>query len=114
MAGGSYNPDKETLQQIRQHVFHDPNGFSDAINNPEFLKVFCTLEGDQHKLLQNDFRSVTGIVPEIAFKQFYYRKEFSPEMILADELPALIRSYFEAARPLHTFLRKTFKLSLAA
>jgi len=65
-------------------------------------------------LNEPEFRELVSSTPEVLFKQFYFRKEFTPETILVKDLPGFILREFEAAKPLHQFLKKAFKQALVA
>lgn len=114
LSGGVYAPEKDTLHQIRRQIINDPKGFRDAIQNVSFIEAFGGLSGDQNKQLPSEFRDWIGKIPEIAFKQYYYRCELSPQAMLMNDLPSWIYRRFEAAGALHLFLKKAFKMAIAA
>ena len=114
IAGGVYCPERETLIHIRQQILQDPEGFRNAINDPLFKTTFIELDGELNKLLQPEFRKIAESLPEIGLKQFYFRKEYSPETLYQKNLPEFLRKEFQAATNLHLFLRRAFRLSVAA
>lgn len=114
LSGGVYAPGKETLYQLRQCIAQDPHLFREIIGQDRFVQQFGGLTGEQHKILPVEFRTAAEFVPEICFKQFYYRCELAPETMLQENIPSVIFNLFEPARELHLFLRRVFKTALAA
>ncbi|HPH81727.1 MAG TPA: DUF2461 domain-containing protein [Flavobacteriales bacterium] len=114
LAGGVYNPEKDSLYQIRQQIAHDPDAFIQAVRNPEFLDRFGGLRGDQHIQLAPEFKELINRIPEITFKQFHFRIELDPSYLLHPNLPKFIADYFRSAQALHHFLRRAYKIAMAA
>lgn len=109
LAGGSYQSEKHTLQQIRMAIKQDPEAFRSAFQSEAFQQTFGGLKGEYNKLLPMEFRQTAEILPEIALKQFYFRKELPASTILSSDLPMLIKKEFEQALALHRFLCKALR-----
>jgi uncharacterized protein (TIGR02453 family) len=104
ITGGSFQSEKQTLTQIRNSILRDPKGFRAIIDHPKFIETFGRLEGEYNKQIPLEYREVSKICPEIALKQFYFKKELPVDLIFDPNLTQLICQQFEQAADLHRFL----------
>lgn len=107
--GGAYMVENSVLQIIRHEISEHPEAFTKAYSNSDFKNKYVSVQGDQHKRLPKEFQPVAEKEPLIANKQFYYRAELSPDLILSEELPDILMEYYRAGEPLNTFLMRAFR-----
>ncbi len=108
--GGIYEIDKEDLQNVREGIAADPEGFRKAYTNEHFVKVFGgIIHGEKNKVLPKDLKSAAEIEPLIFNKQWYFYAEFDAETALNKDLDALILDCYEAGRPVENFFNKIIK-----
>lgn len=101
---GFYNPPKERLESIRQNILDDNRKFQNLYSANDFKEKFSHIQGDAIKRIPKEYKEVFEKEPLIANKQFYYVKQFTPDIVLTDKLLPLIVAYWKAAKPLNDFL----------
>ncbi|MEZ4721971.1 MAG: DUF2461 domain-containing protein [Flavobacteriales bacterium] len=102
--GGSYMPDKDQLQAIRQEILYNQDEFSKLIMDKDFKKYFGEIRGEQNKRLPAEFAEIQGKQPLIANKQFYYFSEIDPKMITSDKLIDEYYKRYEVSAAVRKFL----------
>jgi uncharacterized protein (TIGR02453 family) len=112
LAGGVYNPDKTRLHCIREQIMENPDEFIQAIRSPEFISNFSGIISERQKNIPSDFKFISDRIPEMHFKQFYFRRELNVSCLLAKDLTEQIKNIYSSASKLHIFLRKAYKNEL--
>ncbi len=107
--GGAYMIEKNTLQDIRNYIASDLNGFSAAYNDKSFKQKFGKIQGEQHKRIPTEFQNVVEKEPLIVNKQFYYSASLKSDIITSDELPDKLMEYYLAGKKVNDFLIKALK-----
>ncbi|MEX0273930.1 MAG: DUF2461 domain-containing protein [Flavobacteriaceae bacterium] len=102
--GGFYNPSKSRLSQIREQISAAPKTFNSLYSAKAFMETFGSIQGEAHKRIPPEFRTAYEEEPLIALKQFYYVREYGPEIALRDDLLSFVLHHWEVARPLNNFL----------
>ncbi|HET6242912.1 MAG: DUF2461 domain-containing protein [Bacteroidetes bacterium] len=106
--GGAYAIEKETLQQIRNHIGDNLKEFSAVYNDKLFKENYGKIQGEQNKRIPPEFQSILEKEPLIANKQFYFSASLKPQLILDNSLPEVLMKYYVAGIKCNTFLRKAF------
>jgi len=103
---GFYNPSKERLLSIRNHIIKNTEVFQQLYSAPDFVDKFGNIKGDALKRIPKEYQATFEKELLIANKQFYYDKEMKSDILLTDELLPLIIEYWKAAKPLNDFLSR--------
>lgn len=111
IGSGIYEPDKQTLEDIRYHIAGHQEQFSQLISNKTFLRYFKSgIAGEKNKVIPKELKEAAERQPLIYNKQFYYFAEYEDDSIIfGDTLAAFIVEHFKAAQPLNTFFREAIK-----
>lgn len=100
--GGVYMPDKEQLLSIREHLAKKQSHLEKLIADKEFVSTFGELRGEENKIVR-DFKEEATKFPLILKKQFYWFKEFNPELILKENLMEVTEKAYLAQKPVMDF-----------
>lgn len=100
--GGVYMPDKEQLLSIRERLVKKQSHFEKLIADKDFVSTFGELRGEENKIVR-DFKEEVTKFPLILKKQFYWFKEFNPELILKENLMEVTEKAYLAQKPVMDF-----------
>jgi uncharacterized protein (TIGR02453 family) len=106
LIGGAYTVEKENLHKLRKTIASDLKGFQKLVTDKKFISLFGKIEGEKHKLLSEEFKTLTTKEPLIANKQFYFSAKLPAKLITDAKLLKTVEEYYLAARPLNQFLTK--------
>lgn len=106
---GIYEPDKESLLQIREGIAANSKEFKKLYSDKNFENLFGLIRGDQNKVIPKELKTAAEIEPLIYNKQFYYFTEYSPEILLENNFDKLIIQAYQTARPMEQFFSKILK-----
>ena len=101
---GVYLPEKEALHQIRSNIASNPKRLDKAINHPDFIKTFGSVQGEKNKILPPEFKAAAVIQPLIFNKQFYVQHVFEPELALEPGLDLYIIDVWKKAHDFNNAL----------
>lgn len=107
--GGVYEIDKEDLLLVREEIAKDPKKFKSIYSDPNFKSVFGELLGEKNKVLPKELKEVGTIEPLIFNKQWYFYKQFDPEVILQDNLDEIVMNCYKAGRPIENYFNDIIK-----
>ncbi len=102
--GGIYQPERENLQKIREYIATNLSEFADLIKEPDFVKYYGTIQGEQNKKVSKDFAEVILEQPLILNKQFYYFTRIEKSVLTADNLLDEVMERYYAAKNIKNFL----------
>lgn len=102
--GGLYQPDKNQLYRIRQHIVYNLEGFNAIINDKKFKKLFGEIQGEKNKVIPKEFREDAERQSLIYNKSFYYNTNFGPEVIVSEELDDIWLDCYSTGKTLNDFL----------
>lgn len=108
-AGGAYQPDKDTIQDLREAIAKNPKSFMKAVSDKTFAKYWGDVQGERNKVLPAEFKEVLKDCPYIANKQWYHWAELDSKIILSDKLLKTVLDYYHAAKPVRDFLEKAIR-----
>jgi len=104
--GGLYMIDRDKLDRLRWYIADHLGKFKQIISDKNFIKVFTRIIGEKNKRLNKELMAAAESQPLIFNKQFYFFKEYQPEIITrAGLIDRFLRDY-ESARDLNKFLEE--------
>jgi len=109
LGGGAYMLDTQRLQAIREIISEQLDTFQKTIKDSDFVDYWGSVQGNQHKRIPKEFKSIYDQEPLIANKQFYVFETLAPEIVLEPDLPAKVMDYYQALRPFNEFLEQAFE-----
>jgi uncharacterized protein (TIGR02453 family) len=101
--GGIYEIEKDDLLIIREGIAGNVAKFQKAYNNPIFTEVFGTILGDKNKIISKELKEAAEKEPLIFNKQWYFYKQFEPEILLSEDLDQVILKCYKAGRPVEEY-----------
>jgi uncharacterized protein (DUF2461 family) len=75
IAGGTYRPDPEQLERVRDLLMHEGAAFRAAVENRSFVEAFGVVLGEKAKIIAKEFKQGAEREPLIYNKQMYWWKE---------------------------------------
>ncbi len=112
MGGGIYMPDPQLLRAVREEIAANPRKFRRIVEARSFQAAFGELEGERLKSMPKGFSPDHEAAAYIRYRQFLFRKEFSPQFATSARLLPEILDCFEKGMPLIRFLSKPALKSL--
>ena len=106
VAGGVWMPDKEGVHRVRSRIARDPEGFDLVIDDRVFKETFGEVQGDRLKRVPPEFKEVFEVQPYVANKQWYYRADIGPEVIVSNDLSDTLMEYHRAGQGVAGYLRE--------
>jgi uncharacterized protein (TIGR02453 family) len=110
LAGGIYMPDPDTLKRIRQEIYFNSPEFKGILNDKTFVKYFGALT-DEGKLKKapRDYPADFPDVELLKYRHYTMMHSVSDDVLCSAQYPALIKSVFEAMKPINDFLNRALK-----
>lgn len=102
--GGVYQPSKEELYNIRQHISYNLKEFDSIIKAKKFKELFGEVGGEKNKIIPKEFKEDAEKQSLIFNKSFYYYKTYSPEIITSDDLEVVWMEAFHTGQKFRDFL----------
>lgn len=99
LGAGFWAPEKADVQRIRQELAVDASILRNIVADPQFIKLFGKLTGDELKSAPSGFDKDHPNIDLIRMKQFLVYKSFSDKEVLSKEFVDVVVSSFEAVRP---------------
>lgn len=100
---GSYQPDKNQLEKIREKIITEGKRFQSLISDKEFVKHYGEIRGEKYKVLPKEIKEEAEKQPVLFNKQFYYFSEWKPEVVTKADFLDQIMTRYQVARPLTEF-----------
>ena len=104
VGGGFWEPNKEDLLRIRKELELDASELREIINQPNFIKYFGTLEGEELKTAPRDFDKTHPNIDLIRKKQFLVGRQFTNKEVLAPNFKEEVIETFKAMRPFFNYM----------
>ncbi|MCF8238989.1 MAG: DUF2461 domain-containing protein [Saprospiraceae bacterium] len=101
---GSYQPDKNQLQKIREKIITEGKRFQTLVSNKDFVKYYGEVRGEKYKVLPKEIKAEAENQPVLFNKQFYYFSEWKPDIVTKKDFLDQIMDRYMVARPLTEFL----------
>lgn len=106
MGSGLFEPDKATLEHVRQHLAHDPHPLQTTITAPGFIDYFGTMQGETLKTTPIGYDRHHPAIEWLRYKQFLAVHRFSDADVTDDSLVARFAAACAAMRPFLDYLDK--------
>jgi len=102
IAGGIYQPDKETLLRIRRAIARRGEELERLLAARTFRRVYGELQGERNIRLPPEFAPVAARHPLVAHRQFYFWVEYTgkPRDVMAD----FLMRHYRAGWPVSAWL----------
>jgi len=101
---GSYQPDKDQLEKIREKIITEGARFRQLVTDKDFVKHFGEIRGEKYKVLPKDLKEEAEKQPILYNKQFYYFSEWKPDVLTRANLLDQVMDRYMVARPITEFL----------
>ena len=110
IAGGIYMPEPDTLKKIRQEVYFNCPEFKGLLSDKTFVKYFGALT-DEGKLKKapRDYPADFPDIELLKFRHYTMMHSISDDVVNSAQYPTLIKSAFEAMKPVNDFLNRALK-----
>lgn len=108
---GVYQPDKDTLYQIRSYIVENLDQFDKAVSKKEFKETFGEIRGEKNKIIPKEFKDAGQQQPLVYNKQLYWFAKYDPEFIYRDDLIDEVVRHFKISQPLKDFFEEAMRLS---
>lgn len=102
--GGMYQPGKEMLYNIRQHISYNLELFDKIINEKEFKRFFGGVRGEKNKVIPKEFKEDAKVQELLYNKSFYYQYTHDPKVISEDRLEEIWMKAYTVGKPFRDFL----------
>jgi uncharacterized protein (TIGR02453 family) len=100
IAGGIYQPDKETLLRIRRAIAERGGELEQLLAGRTFRRLLHELQGERNVRLPPEFAPVMARHPLVAQRQFYYWVEYARDVGSGQgSLSELLMRHYRAGRP---------------
>lgn len=105
IGGGTYRPEKENLQLIREHIVRNPEKVKKLKANKAFKEIYKEIQGEKNKRIPKDFKEAVLSEPLIANKQFYFMAQYADDesILLKDDLMDWALEHYEAGMAWNQF-----------
>lgn len=104
IGGGFWEPSKEDLQRIREEIAADPSEMRDILSNPDFVKTFGSLQGEQLKTAPKGFDKEHPAIDLLRYKQFIFGRNFTDKEVLQPNFLDRANETFKAMRPFFDYM----------
>ncbi|MEQ3690652.1 MAG: DUF2461 domain-containing protein [Flavobacterium sp.] len=112
VGGGFWEPNKEDLLRIRKELELDASELRKIIGEPNFIKYFGTLEGEELKSAPRDFDKNHPNIDLIRKKQFLVGRQFTNKEVLAPNFKEEVINTFIAMRPFFDYMSDVLSTNL--
>jgi uncharacterized protein (TIGR02453 family) len=109
--GGIWHADNPVLNQIRQAIVDDPEGWKAATRKKSFRDRFGGLEGDSLKRPPQGFEPDHPFIEDIKRKDFFGIQTAKPQLARTPKFVDEVTAAFVALKPLMAFLTTAVGLS---
>jgi uncharacterized protein (TIGR02453 family) len=106
IAGGVHMPESKILARIRDHIAQHPERLAAVLADPDFARVFRTIDGERLKRPPQGYDETTPGIQFIKLKSFTAGIEPSGWLARGDGLAGEIVAAFRALYPLIRWLRE--------
>lgn len=112
VGGGFWEPNKEDLLRIRKELELDASELREIISQPNFIKYFGTLQGEELKSAPRDFDKMHPNIDLIRKKQFLVGRQFTDKEVLSPNFKDEVLETFKAMRPFFDYMSDVLTTNL--
>ncbi len=107
IACGLYEPNKETVKDVRLAIAQDLKGFDKLISEKKFVQSFGQLKGAQNKIIDKELKEAAAVQPLIYNKQFWAEATTDDlDLLLSADLVNYVVEHYRAVFPITEFFKK--------
>lgn len=103
-AGGTFQPAKEQLQEIRQEIDYNGQALDKILQKPDFKQNFPTLVGEQLKTSPKGYPKDHTYIKYLRYKSHIVTKTFKDDDCLKKDFVANTLKVYKSIKPLNDFL----------
>lgn len=104
IAGGTYRPDPDQLERVRDLLMHEGKAFRAAVENESFVEVFGEVLGEKAKIIPKEFKTAAQREPLIYNKQVYWWKELDVSVFHESTCVDVLFDHYMAQRDAQVLL----------
>ena len=104
LAAGFWNPEKEDLKLIRDHIAQDSSILRKIISTKEFKNEWGSLEGEQLKSAPKGFSKDHKDIDLLRHKQLIVHRKFSDREVLSENFIDRCVESFRSIRPFFDYM----------
>jgi len=109
VAGGCYEPDKESLASIRDLVMNESKELHKLMKAKAFVSAYECLQGEKNKVLPAEFKDAALKEPLLYNKQFYWWKQLPIAAFTDKKCVQNLFDMYKAGKPLSDFFIQAFE-----
>lgn len=107
LAGGLYNPEADDLKKVRREIAFFHEDLEEIVQNPEFVKVFGTLDQDNSlKTAPKDFDKDHPAIHFLKLKAFTATAKLTDKEITSKDFVAKASQKLLLLKPLNQFINR--------
>ena len=99
IGGGFYNPHKDDLKLIRDHIAQDDEPLRSVLNDAAFKAMFGELQGEQVKTAPKGFDKEHPAIDLLKYKSMYVMREFSQKEVFSPDFVEKALATYVGLRP---------------
>lgn len=104
IAGGTYRPDPDQLERVRDLLMHEGKAFRAAVENESFVEAFGEVLGEKAKIIPKEFKTAAQREPLIYNKQVYWWKELDVSVFHESTCVDVLFDHYMAQRDAQVLL----------
>jgi len=106
IAGGVHMPPSDVLLKLRTAIFENATEFISIIENPEFKKIFSTLDGDKLTAAPRGFSKNFEHIDLLKFKSYTFACKVSDDFIENSDVEAFVVNRFKIMKDFNSFMNR--------
>jgi uncharacterized protein (TIGR02453 family) len=104
MGGGLYDVDRTQLDNVRRHIVNDAAPLRAVIADPQFVRAFGGLQGEQLKTAPQGYDREHPDIDLLRYKQFLATQSLSDELVASDGFVDHVLEVFATLKPFLVYL----------
>ena len=109
LAGGIWMPEADTLKKIRKEIDYSGAELERIENDPEFKKLFPSIEGDKLKTSPRDYEAEHPYIEYLKLKSFTVSHPISDKAVDSGAFMTFALDGFRTMKPFNDFLRQAIE-----
>lgn len=106
VANGLYEPDKDQLERVRQHIAEDAGSLRAILAAPDFVRWFGAMEGDQLKTAPQGYDREHPAIDLLRYKQFLALHHMTDAEVVQEGLAERVIAARDAMQPFMNWLNE--------
>ncbi len=109
LAGGIWMPEADTLKKIRKEIDFSGAELERVVENPDFKKLFPSLEGEKLKTCPRDYEATHPYIEFLKLKSFTVSHPISDQAVRTGAFIHFALEGFQQMKPLIDFLSQALE-----